>query len=62
MDSAEQIVRDLAAQLPPRDSEWNGCLLCPEMTGESETLTDHDPACPWRRARELYPDAVPAPK
>lgn len=47
------IVRDLAEIGSPHDHEYGDCMLCEKLSrNDPVEPEDHDPTCPWRRARE----------
>jgi len=53
----EAIVRALAAMAAPLDWEWNGlCVLCKSPRRDANEPSDHEPECPWRRAKEWVND------
>lgn len=55
---AEDIVRVLATEKPPLDSEWYTCSLCNAELRDAwehdqlDDVTAHYADCPWRLARE----------
>jgi len=49
----KSIVTDLAETREPEDREMSYCLLC----DVDRVHQDHDPSCPWRRAREWVKEA-----
>jgi hypothetical protein len=61
----ERIVRALAAEEAPIDSDYQGCRLCGQLIhdrleGDRFGIAEyHKPACPWRMARE-WVEANPA--
>jgi hypothetical protein len=65
VDELERIVRELAADSFPQDSEFGDCLLCgadrdlyhvdraaPRPRPKVHHLDRHQPSCAWRMARE----------
>jgi hypothetical protein len=55
MGYLEAVVRTLAAEGAPLDTEWDNCKLCGAQFGHDDDGADvqrHAPDCPWRRARE----------
>lgn len=57
MTTAKQIVRALAAEMAPIDSEYDRCGLCGQKFDHEESMDGpaakrHQPSCPWRQARE----------
>lgn len=57
MNTAEEIVRLLAEQPPPTDTEWDSCNLCGvyfgHLTDRENDPANHGTDCPWRMAREF---------
>lgn len=59
----DAIVRDLAERGPFDNDEQGMCATCPPEFPQrwgmnNQVPAEHDPACLWRRARELYPQPV----
>ena len=60
---ALEIVRELAERGPFDNDEQGMCATCPPEFPQrwgmnNQVPAEHDPACLWRRARELYPQPV----
>ena len=61
LQSAEQLIRELAEHGPFRVDDGRWCGTCPDNADTlvpypSASLGEHDPRCLWRRARELMAD------
>lgn len=66
--TAKQIVRALATERAPIDTEYDRCHLCGQqfdheesMDGGADAVERHQPTCPWRQAREwvaAHPEAT----
>jgi len=52
LKQAAAIVRAVAAQNAPIDGELGFCYWCDNGKMDNWKPEDHDPDCPWRRARE----------
>lgn len=58
---AEDIVRNLAAQLAPTSDEGDECIYCIAVGDALDEPDRHAADCPWRQAKE-WVAAQPAPR